>query len=193
MVQLWTHCIRCCSHGPCKVCFFSLSAWEQRATYSSEPRNYVTQDILRRILSDYFGYDIHFVMNITDIDDKVDIPSNTVLPWNRHVMQIILRARQAFLLNKFKSEATSLTVTLLDEVRTSWDSYVRFKVCKGLPSEQVPPSGSEWQAWSELSIKAADKAWKNEALKRYEKFDMYFTAAVRSHVCQSGHVSIMPP
>ena len=34
-------------------------------------RNYVTQDILRRIVSDYFGYDVHFVMNITDIDDKV--------------------------------------------------------------------------------------------------------------------------
>ena len=34
-------------------------------------RNYVTQDILRRIMSDYFGYDVHFVMNITDIDDKV--------------------------------------------------------------------------------------------------------------------------
>jgi cysteinyl-tRNA synthetase len=31
----------------------------------------VTQDILRRIMSDYFGYDVHFVMNITDIDDKV--------------------------------------------------------------------------------------------------------------------------
>lgn len=35
------------------------------------PRNYVTQDILRRILVDYFGYDVHFVMNVTDIDDKV--------------------------------------------------------------------------------------------------------------------------
>lgn len=34
-------------------------------------RNYVTQDILRRIMTDYFGYDVHFVMNITDIDDKV--------------------------------------------------------------------------------------------------------------------------
>ena len=31
----------------------------------------MTQDILRRIVSDYFGYDVHFVMNITDIDDKV--------------------------------------------------------------------------------------------------------------------------
>jgi cysteinyl-tRNA synthetase len=34
-------------------------------------RNYVTQDILRRIMTDYFGYDVHFVMNITDIDNKV--------------------------------------------------------------------------------------------------------------------------
>ena len=33
--------------------------------------NYVTQDVLRRIMSDYFGYDLHFVMNVTDIDDKV--------------------------------------------------------------------------------------------------------------------------
>lgn len=34
-------------------------------------RNYVTQDVLRRIMQDYFGYDVHFVMNVTDIDDKV--------------------------------------------------------------------------------------------------------------------------
>lgn len=26
-------------------------------------------------MTDYFGYDVHFVMNITDIDDKVCIPS----------------------------------------------------------------------------------------------------------------------
>jgi hypothetical protein len=33
-------------------------------------RNYLTQDIVRRILRDYFGYDVNFVMNVTDIDDK---------------------------------------------------------------------------------------------------------------------------
>jgi cysteinyl-tRNA synthetase len=36
-------------------------------------RNYVTQDILRRIMTDYFGYDVQLVMNITDIDDKVPL------------------------------------------------------------------------------------------------------------------------
>jgi cysteinyl-tRNA synthetase len=101
------------------------------------------------------------------------------------VIQIILRARQTYLLNKFRSEATALTHGLLDEVRTSWDSYVRSKVSKGLPSDEVPPFGSEWQAWSGLSIRAADKAWKDDALKRDEKFEMHFTAAVRSFTCRS--------
>jgi tRNA synthetases class I (C) catalytic domain len=52
---------------------FSMTLCEDKTTYLSERRNYVTQDILRRIMSAYFGYDIHFVMNITDIDDKVNI------------------------------------------------------------------------------------------------------------------------
>ena len=34
-------------------------------------RNYVTTDIIRRIMRDYFKFDVHFVMNITDVDDKV--------------------------------------------------------------------------------------------------------------------------
>lgn len=34
-------------------------------------RNYVGFDILRRVLEEYFGYDICYVMNITDIDDKI--------------------------------------------------------------------------------------------------------------------------
>lgn len=33
---------------------------------------------------DYFGYDIHFVMNITDIDDKVSFRSS---PFTRSVIQ----------------------------------------------------------------------------------------------------------
>lgn len=36
-------------------------------------RNYMAQDIMRRILRDYFGFEVNFVMNITDVDDKVRI------------------------------------------------------------------------------------------------------------------------
>jgi cysteinyl-tRNA synthetase len=34
-------------------------------------RAYITFDILRRIMTHYFGYHVNYVMNITDIDDKV--------------------------------------------------------------------------------------------------------------------------
>lgn len=34
-------------------------------------RNYVSTDIIRRIMRDYFKFDVRFVMNITDVDDKV--------------------------------------------------------------------------------------------------------------------------
>jgi hypothetical protein len=36
-------------------------------------RNYVSTDIIRRIMRDYFGYKLKFVMNITDVDDKVTL------------------------------------------------------------------------------------------------------------------------
>lgn len=32
---------------------------------------YVCFDVLRRIMSSYFGYDVLLTMNITDIDDKI--------------------------------------------------------------------------------------------------------------------------
>ena len=74
VVQLWAYCIRCVAHGSCQVTKPTLPPpppSHPRRSDLTVTRNYVTQDILRRIVSDYFGYDVHFVMNITDIDDKV--------------------------------------------------------------------------------------------------------------------------
>jgi cysteinyl-tRNA synthetase len=34
-------------------------------------KNYVNFDVIRRIFEHYFGYNIHMVMNVTDIDDKI--------------------------------------------------------------------------------------------------------------------------
>ena len=39
-------------------------------------RIYLTLDIIRRILSNYFHYDVNLCMNITDIDDKIIQRSN---------------------------------------------------------------------------------------------------------------------
>ncbi|KAF2077550.1 hypothetical protein CYY_001168 [Polysphondylium violaceum] len=43
------------------------------ASHMGHARTYVSFDIIRRIMKDYLGYNIKFVMNITDIDDKIII------------------------------------------------------------------------------------------------------------------------
>ena len=40
-------------------------------THMGHARTYISSDILRRILSDYFGYQVTLCMNITNIDDKI--------------------------------------------------------------------------------------------------------------------------
>lgn len=75
-------------------------------------RNYVSIDILRRILRDYFEYKIHFVQNITDVDDK-----------------IILRGRQQHLLAQFRAKNQSVTPEVLQTTTKAFDFYVK----KNLP------------------------------------------------------------
>ena len=52
----------------------SHAATDVRSQYSypvlAIARNYVIFDVIRRILSDHFHYDLFCVMNITDVDDK---------------------------------------------------------------------------------------------------------------------------
>ncbi|XP_055900435.1 cysteine--tRNA ligase, cytoplasmic-like isoform X1 [Biomphalaria glabrata] len=54
------------------------------ASHMGHARSYISFDILRRVLMDYFHYDIFYCMNITDIDDK-----------------IIVRARQNYLMDQY--------------------------------------------------------------------------------------------
>jgi cysteinyl-tRNA synthetase len=75
-------------------------------------RNYVTIDILRRVLAGYFGYKLQFVQNITDVDDK-----------------IILRGRQQHLLAQFKAKNPTMTDELRDTTIKAFDAYVK----KNLP------------------------------------------------------------
>ncbi|CAN0477915.1 unnamed protein product, partial [Hapterophycus canaliculatus] len=39
-------------------------------------RTYLHFDILRRVMTDFFGYDVSLCMNITDIDDKIITRAN---------------------------------------------------------------------------------------------------------------------
>ncbi|KAH7889094.1 tRNA synthetases class I (C) catalytic domain-containing protein [Phlebopus sp. FC_14] len=133
------------------------------ASHMGHARNYVTQDVLRRIMSDYFGYDVHFVMNITDIDDK-----------------IILRARQNHLFSTFRNQISTLSEDLLTKVRDAWRFHIVDNLSKGLPDELKPTQGDPDVGWSRIVEFANDKTRKAECLKRDEKFDMHFASASRA-------------
>jgi len=63
-------------------------------------RNYVTTDVLRRIVEDYFGYGVSYAMNITDVDDK-----------------IILRARQNYMAEQYAKTNPVLTAEVVATVK----------------------------------------------------------------------------
>ncbi|KAI6037594.1 tRNA synthetases class I (C) catalytic domain-containing protein [Pisolithus marmoratus] len=130
------------------------------ASHMGHARNYVTQDILRRIMSDYFGYDVHFVMNVTDIDDK-----------------IILRARQKYLFEKFRDQVASLSIDVIDRVFAAWKTHVLNRVSKALPDDVKAREQEESASWLRIEQFLQDKDRKAECLKRDEKLDMHLTAA----------------
>ncbi len=41
------------------------------SAHMGHARSYVSFDILHRVLQSYFGYDLNYVMNVTDVDDKI--------------------------------------------------------------------------------------------------------------------------
>lgn len=67
------------------------------ACHMGHARAYLTFDILRRIMEDYFNFDLLYQVNITDVDDK-----------------IILRARQNKLMADYKDAAKDLPAVKAD-------------------------------------------------------------------------------
>uniref|UniRef100_A0A8C4ETM4 Cysteine--tRNA ligase, cytoplasmic n=1 Tax=Dicentrarchus labrax TaxID=13489 RepID=A0A8C4ETM4_DICLA len=80
-----------------KVTWYSCGPTVYDASHMGHARSYISFDILRRILRDYFKYDIFYCMNITDIDDK-----------------IIKRARQNYLLEQYKEKKPQAAQVLQD-------------------------------------------------------------------------------
>lgn len=82
-------------------------------------RSYISFDILRRVLADYFGYQLHFVMNITDIDDK-----------------IIRRARQNFLFDEYVNKNVSLE-QFINDVNVSMEIFRQKKAENKDPDKAI--------------------------------------------------------
>ena len=74
--MLTTGCMACsylldCILAVLRQCACSLDAVCSNQAVHIAARYYVTMDILRRVLESHFHYHIMFVMNVTDIDDKI--------------------------------------------------------------------------------------------------------------------------
>ncbi|XP_068116762.1 cysteine--tRNA ligase, cytoplasmic isoform X1 [Hyperolius riggenbachi] len=84
-----------------KVTWYCCGPTVYDASHMGHARSYISFDILRRVLRDYFNYDVFYCMNITDIDDK-----------------IIKRARQNYLFEQYKASRPQ-PEALLQDVRTA--------------------------------------------------------------------------
>ncbi|KKK23853.1 hypothetical protein AOCH_004522 [Aspergillus ochraceoroseus] len=104
-----------------KVTWYSCGPTVYDDSHLGHARNYVSTDIIRRIMRDYFQFDVHFVMNITDVDDK-----------------IILRARQQHLFTKFATTNPTVNETVIDTAKKAYTAYLK----KNLPllSPDLPPA-----------------------------------------------------
>ena len=49
-----------------------LSLNHHSDSHLGHARNYVSTDILRRIMRDYFKFNVQYIQNVTDVDDKVN-------------------------------------------------------------------------------------------------------------------------
>lgn len=94
-----------------KVTWYCCGPTVYDSSHMGHARNYVSTDINRRILQDYFGYDVLFVQNVTDIDDK-----------------IIIRGRQQHLFDQYVAQNQSLSQEVLSKVLESWKSFANDKL-----------------------------------------------------------------
>lgn len=94
-----------------KVTWYCCGPTVYDSSHMGHARNYVSTDINRRLLQDYFGYDVLFVQNVTDIDDK-----------------IIVRGRQQHLFQQFVADNKTVTPELLQRVLASWSSFASEKL-----------------------------------------------------------------
>ncbi|KAI0427320.1 cysteinyl-tRNA synthetase [Xylaria sp. FL1042] len=103
-----------------KIAWYACGPTVYDHSHLGHARNYVSTDIIRRILLHHFGFDVKFVMNFTDIDDK-----------------IILRARRQRLLeNERKKEYTEAELTELGIA--AFRAYAKSNLPKLLEGDDGP-------------------------------------------------------
>lgn len=148
-----------------RVTWYSCGPTTYDASHMGHARNYVSTDINRRVMRDYFGYDIFFVQNVTDIDDK-----------------IIISARQSYLFDKFKAaNSQAITTELIATATAAWEKYVTANLAKfGAPATLT--DFSAWVAAADIPKLAAENP----------KFPMHLEAAKSGYAAITDSKSETP-
>jgi len=157
-------------------------------------RNYLTQDIVRRVLRDYFAYDVNFVQNVTDLDDKVS-SSIACQMLDLHtaayrilsflpLLQIIVRGREQHLLQSYREEHKDLSASLKGDITSASAAYYQSKLAKCLKEADAQQENeTESQAFDRLSQKdQCDAAWSKEMREKEEKFGLILGSLVRRNL-----------
>jgi len=104
-----------------KVTWYACGPTVYDDAHLGHARNYVSTDTIRRIMRDYFKFDLEFVMNVTDIDDK-----------------IILRARQQHLFNEYVAINPVVAPEVIDTTKNAYKAYLKKNL--SLLDPELPPS-----------------------------------------------------
>lgn len=138
------------SDGSRRVTWYICGPTVYDSSHIGHARNYLSFDIIRRVLEGYFHYNVFFVMNVTDVDDK-----------------IINTARRNYLLQKFLET-------------TEDPSQVVQKLMKAFEEEKKKQEKKVQEAQKELSNAASTRQsqdlennLKQEELK-FEKLNQAF-------------------
>ncbi|KIW47296.1 cysteine-tRNA ligase, variant [Exophiala oligosperma] len=107
---------------PERITWYACGPTVYDDSHLGHARNYVTTDIIRRILRDYFHFQVRFVMNITDVDDK-----------------IILRGRQKHLYDEYKKNHRYIDDKVRQDVRQAWHYYVQKNLKRIGPKTLLTP------------------------------------------------------
>ena len=130
-------------HGK-KVTWYCCGPTVYDAAHLGHARNYVTTDVLRRIMRDYFGFEVQFVQNVTDVDDK-----------------IILRARQKYLLDEYAAKNPKVNPEVLETATQAFDAYFSKNVAEG-----AEVSVATFETWAKQAHPALMELLKKEAAKK---------------------------
>ncbi|KAJ2992938.1 hypothetical protein NUW58_g2001 [Xylaria curta] len=168
-----------------KVSWYACGPTVYDHSHLGHARNYVSTDIIRRILLHYFGFDVKFVMNFTDIDDK-----------------IILRARRQRLLEVEKAKQYT-EVELAELGTTAFRAYAKNNLPKLLEGDDSPLGLDEYirrrdtaygQVLAGGTLTGEGKPGDDEAkLKMHISNMNYAVDAIRNNQLFSGAEEILLP